>query len=162
MTASATAGTGSPPAARSATVLAVLVRIAAAAGLATSGYLHAELYLHGYRAIPGVAPAFLLQASGSFAVALLLLVAGPVILRLGAVALALGALAGFVASRTVGVFGFVERGFDPAPQALISVLVEVAVLLLLAPPLLLAATRYRARRSAASAAGGTPPGRWSR
>jgi hypothetical protein len=65
-----------------------------------------------------------------------LLAAGPVILRLGAAALALGALGGFLASRTVGVFGFIERGFDPAPQALISVLAEIAVLLLLGVPLL--------------------------
>jgi hypothetical protein len=112
------------------------LRIGAAACLAVSGYLHAELYLHGYRTIAGVGPAFLLQASGSLAVAVLLLFSGPLILRLGAAALAAGALGGFALSRTVGVFGFVEHGLQPAPQALISVLVEVAALLLLAVPLL--------------------------
>jgi hypothetical protein len=112
----------------------VLVRLAAALALGVSGYIHAELYLGGYRMIPVIGPTFLLQASGSFAVAVLLLAAGPVILRLGAAALALGALGGFVASRTVGVFGFIERGFDPAPQALISVLAEIAVLALLGVP----------------------------
>ncbi len=45
--------------------------------------------------------------------------------------LAFGALAGFAASRTVGIFGFLERGLEPAPQALISLLVEVAALALL-------------------------------
>jgi hypothetical protein len=114
----------------------LVLRLAVAAGLAVSGYVHAELYIHGYRVIPWVGPAFLLQASGSFAVAALLILSGPVILRLGAAALAIGALAGFLLSRTVGIFGFTETGLQPAPQALISILAEVATLGLLAVPLL--------------------------
>src|SRR5947207_13753095 len=107
-------------------------RLPIAAGLAVSGFVHAELYVHGYRVIPRVGPAFLLQASGSFAVAALLVLSGPVILRLGAAALAAGALAGFLLSRTVGIFGFTETGLQPAPQALISILAEVGTLGLLA------------------------------
>jgi hypothetical protein len=99
--------------------------------LAVSGYVHADLYLHGYRVIPLVGPAFLLQASGSFAIAVLLVVGNNLLVRLAAAGLAAGALAGFVMSRTVGIGTFVEQGFDPAPQALISVLAEVAVLALL-------------------------------
>ena len=122
------------------------LRIAAAACLAVTGYVHADLYIHGYRVIPVIGPAFLVQASGSFAVALLLIVgaavtAEPVALRVAGAALAAGALAGFVASRTVGVFGFVERGLQPSPQALLSVLAEVGVVLLLAAA---AVTRRRA------------------
>jgi hypothetical protein len=122
--------------ARAATPSPTPLRMGVALCLAVSGYIHAQLYTHGYRTIPGVGPTFLLQASGSLAVGLLLLVSGPLILRLGAAALAAGALGGFALSRTVGVFGFVEHGLNPAPQALISVLVEVAVLLLLAIPVL--------------------------
>jgi hypothetical protein len=121
----------------------VVPRVGASVCLAVSGYIHAELYVHGYRVIPGIGPSFLLQASGSFAVAVLLLVSASIVLRLGAAALAAGALAGFVLSRTVGVFGFVEHGLQPAPQALISVLVEVAVLGLVAVPL---AVRLRPSR----------------
>jgi hypothetical protein len=113
-----------------------MTRYVTAVLLAAAGFIHADLYLHGYRAIPLVGPAFLLQASGSFAIAVLLLASDVLILRLAAAGLAAGALAGFVLSRTVGIGGFVERGFDPAPQALISVLLEVAVLVLLATPLL--------------------------
>jgi hypothetical protein len=113
-----------------------MTRYVTAVLLAAAGFIHADLYLHGYRAIPLVGPAFLLQASGSFAIAVLLLASDVLILRLAAAGLAAGALAGFVLSRTVGFGGFVERGFDPAPQALISVLLEVAVLVLLATPLL--------------------------
>jgi hypothetical protein len=115
---------------------APLLRLAAAGSLGVSGFLHAELYLHGYRAIPYIGRVFLLQAAGALAVAVLLLVAGPIILRLAAAGLAAGALVGFILSRTVGVLGFVERGLDPAPQALLSVLAEAATLVLLAiPPL---------------------------
>ena len=114
----------------------LLARVGAAGCLATSGVIHAELYLHGYRTIPGIGPAFLLQASAAFAVTLLLLLTPTAIPRLTAAAVTLGALGGFAASRTIGVFGFIEYGLQPAPQALISVLVEVATLGLLAIPLL--------------------------
>ncbi|MFI9387672.1 hypothetical protein [Kutzneria sp. NPDC052558] len=107
------------------------MRYATAILLAVSGYVHADLYLHGYRVIPLVGPAFLLQASGSFAIAVLLVFGNNLVPRLAAAGLAAGALAGFVLSRTVGIGTFVEQGFDPAPQALISVLAEVAVLALL-------------------------------
>ncbi len=111
--------------------LPLTARVAAAGCLATSGVIHAQLYLHGYRTIPGVGPAFLLQASGALAVALLLLLTATVVPRLIAAGLALGALGGFAASRTIGIFGFIEYGLQPAPQALISVLVEIATLGLL-------------------------------
>jgi hypothetical protein len=112
--------------------LSLLLRVGAASCLAASGVIHTQLYLTGYRSIPGIGSAFLLQASGSFAVALLLLLSSAAVLRLGAAALAAGALVGFIASRTIGVLGFVEYGLFPAPQALISVLVETTALALLA------------------------------
>ena len=122
----------------------LITRTGAAAGLAVSGYIHAELYVHGYRVVPNIGPMFLLLAAASFAVALLLLIGGPpVMLRLGAAALAAGALGGFALSRTIGVLGFTERGLQPAPQALISVLAEAATLILLAAPLL----THHARRT---------------
>ena len=121
-----------------------LARVGAAGCLIASGAIHAELYLHGYRAIPGIGPAFLLQASGSFAVGLLLLITTAPVVRLAAAALAAGALAGFAASRTIGIFGFIEHGLQPAPQALISVLAEMATLGLLAIPLIPSTTTRRA------------------
>jgi hypothetical protein len=111
--------------------LPLTARVAAAGCLAVSGVIHAQLYLHGYWTIPGVGPAFLLQASGALAVTLLLLLTATVVPRLIAAGLALGALGGFAASRTIGIFGFIEYGLQPAPQALISVLVEIAILGLL-------------------------------
>ncbi|SFW85361.1 hypothetical protein [Amycolatopsis australiensis] len=110
----------------------LFLRLATAACLAVSGYLHAELYVGGYRVIPVIGPAFLAQAAAAFAVAVLVAAGGPLLLRPAAAGLAAGALAGFAASRTIGVFGFSERGFQPAPEALLSVLAEVAVLVLVA------------------------------
>ncbi|MER8087755.1 hypothetical protein ACFVZR_33495 [Streptomyces sp. NPDC058316] len=111
---------------------AFAIRLAIAAALAGSGYIHAQLYLDGYRFIHVVGDLFLLQASAAFAVAALVLFAAPALLRVAAAGVALGALAGFTASRTIGVFGFTERGLQPAPQALLSVLLETGTLLILA------------------------------
>jgi hypothetical protein len=103
-----------------------------AAATAVTGFVHANLYVDGgYRAIHVVGPSFLLLSSGAFAVAALLLISGSPVLRLGAAAVAAGALGGFVMSRTVGVFGFTERGLQPAPQALISLISELSALGLL-------------------------------
>jgi hypothetical protein len=107
-------------------------RLLTAAATAGTGYAHADLYInHGYRAIPTIGPAFLLLSGGAFAVAALLLAGDSPVARLGAVGVAVGALGGFILSRTVGVAGFTERGLQPAPQALISLITEVAALTLL-------------------------------
>ena len=108
------------------------VRVLTAVATAVTGYVHADLYLNGgYRAIPTIGPSFLVLSSGAFAVAALLLIGASPVLRLGATAVAAGALGGFVLSRTVGVFGFTERGLQPAPQALISLVFELGALALL-------------------------------
>ncbi|MCK9925132.1 hypothetical protein MXD61_25230 [Frankia sp. AgPm24] len=127
-------------------------RLAAAALLAISGYIHFDLYRDGYRVIPRIGTMFLIQESGSFAVALLLIISGSFVLRLAAAGLAGGALVGFVLSRTVGVFGFTERGLNPAPDALNSVLAEVGVLVILTALLVPAALRWRRHRIATAAA----------
>ncbi|MFE4959719.1 hypothetical protein ACFRCW_38475 [Streptomyces sp. NPDC056653] len=113
--------------------LAPTLRSATAATLAASGYIHAQLYIDGYRFIHIIGPLFLLQASASFALAALLLIGtSPLLLRTAAAGVALGALGGFTASRTVGVFGFTEHGLQPEPQAVLSLLAETGTLLLLA------------------------------
>ncbi|MEU6194389.1 hypothetical protein [Streptomyces sp. NPDC047061] len=109
------------------------LRRATAATLAVGGYVHAQLYVDGYRFIHVIGPLFLLQASASLALAALLMTGTPpLLLRAGAAGVALGALGGFTASRTVGVFGFTERGLQPAPQAVLGLLAESGTLLFLA------------------------------
>jgi hypothetical protein len=107
-----------------------LLRIGIAASLAVSAASHAYLYIHGYQNIPTIGTAFLIQASVSFAVALLIVLGGPGWLRWVAAAVAGGSLVAFILSRTVGLFGFSERGWDPAPHAAIAVGAEVLTVLL--------------------------------
>ncbi len=118
------------------TVAGVLTRIGIAVALAISGISHAYLYIHGYRHIPMVGTAFVVQAAVSFAVAALLLVGGPAWLRWVAAMLAGGSLLAFGLSRTVGLFGFSEQGWQPSPHAAITVVAEVLTVLLWAAYLL--------------------------
>jgi hypothetical protein len=106
------------------------LRAALSASLAASGVIHAYLYIHGYRDIPTVGPAFLVQASVFCALAVLILAGGPSWLQLVAAIGAAGSLGAFALSRTVGLFGFTETGWQPAPYAVITVVVEVLTLLL--------------------------------
>ncbi|MEE2854520.1 MAG: hypothetical protein VX424_17930 [Actinomycetota bacterium] len=120
----------------------ILVRLGLAVSLTVSAASHAYLYVHGYRHIPTIGTAFLVQASLSFAVALLILIGGPAWLRWAGAALAAGSLVAFVMSRTVGLSGFLERGWDPAPYAAVSVMAEVLTVALWASAV--AARRNRA------------------
>lgn len=107
-----------------------LLRLGLAASLAVSGASHAYLYVHGYQHIPTIGTAFLIQASVAFALAVLILAGGPWWLEWAAAATAGGSLVAFVLSRTVGLFGFTERGWDPSPHAAITVIAEVLCVLL--------------------------------
>lgn len=108
----------------------ILVRPGLAVSLAVAAASHAYLYVHGYHHIPMIGAAFLAQASVSFALALLILIGGPAWLRWAGAAVAGGSLVAFVMSRTVGLSGFFERGWDPAPYAAVSVTAEVITLVL--------------------------------
>jgi len=107
-----------------------LLRLGLAASLAVSAYSHAYLYIHGYQHIPMIGTAFLIQASVSFALSLLIVVGGPWWLDWAAAAMAGGSLVAFVLSRTVGLLGFTERGWDPSPHAALSVASEALCVLL--------------------------------
>lgn len=111
-------------------MIGILVRFGLAASLAISAASHAYLYVHGYQHIPTIGIGFLVQASVSSAIALLILVGGPGWLRWAAATVAAGSLVAFALSRTVGLSGFSERGWDPSPYAAISVGAEVLTLAL--------------------------------
>jgi drug/metabolite transporter (DMT)-like permease len=102
-----------------------VTKLAMAVALTVSGVSHAYLYIHGYQHIPTIGTAFVVQASVSFALALLILIGGPSWLLWAAAALAGGAVGAFVLSRTVGLFGFSEQGWQPSPHAAISVFAEL-------------------------------------
>ncbi|MFF0496024.1 hypothetical protein ACFYU5_06445 [Nocardia aobensis] len=102
-------------------------RVAISAGLVTTGVVHTQLYGRGYRSIEYVGPSFAVQAAAAFALAALVLV-GPWTMRAAAAVLSAAALGGFVLSRTIGLFGFTEIGWQPAPQAMIAVVAEICTL----------------------------------
>lgn len=110
--------------------MGVLVRLGLAASLTISALSHAHLYVHGYQHIPTIGTGFLVQAGASLAIAALILVGGPRWLRWAGAAVAAGSLVAFALSRSLGLFGFSERGWDPSPYAAISVVAEALTVLL--------------------------------
>ncbi|AGM31659.1 hypothetical protein LAUMK4_05646 [Mycobacterium persicum] len=112
--------------------MTLVYRLVIAAAMVVSGGVHAYLYLHGYGHIPTVGTGFLVQASVFCAVGVLLAVGAPRWFGWASGLLSAGALAAFGLSRTVGLFGFVETGWEPAPYALISVIVEAVAVLAVA------------------------------
>lgn len=84
------------------------MRMLAAAGVLVSGAVHLLLWFDGYRTIPLIGPAFMLNAVAAVAIAALLLWWPhwvPLLLAIGFGASTLGA---FVISATVGLFGVHE------------------------------------------------------
>ena len=112
------------------TLTSIVVRAGFAVSLIVSAASHAYLHIHGYQHIPNIVTSFLIQASVSFALAVLIALGGPDWLRWAAAAIAGGSLVAFVASRTVGIFGFSETGWEPTPYAALSVGAEVVTVLL--------------------------------
>ena len=93
--------------------------------IAVSGVSHAYLYVHGYHHIPTDRRLpFWPRPASRCALALLILIGGPWSLQWAGAAVAGGALVAFVLSRTVGIFGFSETGWQPAPHTAISVAAE--------------------------------------
>jgi hypothetical protein len=119
-----------------------LLNLGIAAGLLVSAASHGYLYVHGYRHLPAIGTGFLLTTSIFAAVAVLIALGGPFWLHVVALAGSLSAVVAFALSRTVGLLGFVEHGWQPAPNAVLSMLAEV----LTATPCVLA-VRQRGRRA---------------
>ena len=107
----------------------IVYRLVIAAAMLSSGLLHAYLYVHGYGHIPSVGTGFLVQASVFCAVGVLLAVGAPRWFGWASGLLSAGALVAFALSRTVGLFGFVETGWEPVPYAVLSVVAEAVAVL---------------------------------
>jgi hypothetical protein len=133
--------------------------VVAALLIGVGGYLHYSLYVQGYRAIPTIGTAFLLQVISSAIVAVALIVplkvrfhVGPVVLstttvaRFAGIGLSVGTLVAFVLSRLPGgLFNFQERGLQPAPQSFLTIVAEGAAVVLLVAALVFDGARRRVR-----------------
>jgi hypothetical protein len=111
------------------------VRIGIGATLIVSGVVHAYLYIHGYQYIPTIGTAFLLQAGVFCALGVLVLVGGPDWLSWSGGALSVAAIITFALSRTIGLLGFTEHGWEP-PYGPVSVIAQILTVVLVAAAVL--------------------------
>ena len=117
-----------------ATNIVTVLRPVAAVAIVIGGLVHLQLYFDGYRDVPNanLGRSFLVNGFGSMIVAVALLARRDIVVRLAAIGLVVGTLIAFVVSRTdTGVFGFTEEGFQPSPQAALTVIVEIVALVAL-------------------------------
>lgn len=126
---------------------ALVVLGLAALAVAVGGWEHAYLYHRGYSDIDTIGPLFLLNAVGSLATVLLLLARRPLPFVLSSLAISVGSLIAIVLTRTTGLFGFEESGYDS--RAVLTIVAEVAAVVLTVAGLVLARADLRA----------APPGR---
>lgn len=106
----------------------MLLLVLAAIAVAVGGYEHAHLYHDGYREIDTIGTLFLLNAIGSLATILALAAQRPVVFVAGSLAISVGSVVALVLTRTTGLFGFEEAGYDGA--AMVSLLAEIAAVAL--------------------------------
>ena len=128
--------------------LTLSVRVVGAAMLVATGWIHLDLWLDGYRAIPWIGPLFLANVvlAGLAAIAVL---ATPTRwlpwVALSAGLLELGTLAALVLSLTVGLFGFIES--LRATLVVPTILVESVGFLVLAGYAVVVLSRQRRRQA---------------
>jgi hypothetical protein len=120
------------------------LRVLIAIGAVAIGGLHLRLYFDSYRDIPieNVGRSFVLNAVASFAAAVVVLVWNHRLAVLAPLLVADATLIAFAMSRTDrGVFKFTERGWDPSPDAALSVVIEIATAVACVVALLLESRR---------------------
>lgn len=93
-------------------------RICAVTFVVIGGLVHLQLWRSGYRGIPNVGDAFLVNIALAGVIALAVLVRNDWRVNLAGVLFSIGSLGALVMSRTVGFLGFTERAWtDRAVQA---------------------------------------------
>ena len=133
--------------------------VPAAVLVAAGGVVHLQLWLGGYRGIPFIGPWFVANAVVSAVIAGALLITADRRVAAAGLALSLSSLAALVLSRTVGLFGFLERTWTDqavaATGAEVGAVVALALILFVASgpvatpvPVLAEVERIDTRRAA--------------
>ena len=86
----------------------LVLRVIGAGLLVSTGAIHLDLYLTGYRSIPEIGWLFLLQAIAGCGLGLVVLVSGSRLVAAAGAVLALSTLGGYLLSLRIGLFGFRE------------------------------------------------------
>ena len=89
-----------------------LFRYAGALLVLFGGAIHLSLYLDGYSSIPRIGPVFLVNVVAAVLIAAALAFRPIGAFAVAALAFSVGTMAAFVLSRTTGLLGFKEMGFD--------------------------------------------------
>jgi hypothetical protein len=116
------------------TGVATAGRWLAAALVLAGGAIHLKLYFDSYRDFPNanLGRSFLLNAVASLVVAVLLVVWRHPLSLVAGLVWVNATLIGFALSRTdTGIFGFTESGFNPSPEAVLSLIFEIGAALVL-------------------------------
>lgn len=105
--------------------LALALLTIAAAGVVVAGFQHARLFHRGYAEVQIVGPLFVLNAIGSLAVVLTLVLGRAWMFVLGALSICVPSLVSIAISHSsAGFFGFREGGYDA--DALVILVAEIA------------------------------------
>ncbi len=108
-----------------------VLRLAIAIGSVLIGAIHLRLYFDSYRHIDDIGPSFVLNAVASGVAAVVVLVWSNRLALLAPLVVANASLFAFAMSRTdQGILDFTERGWNPSPDAALSVAIEIATALL--------------------------------
>src|SRR5438874_2168570 len=109
-------------------------RVVAALLILIGGAIHLKLYFDSYRDVPNanLGRSFLLNAAASLVVAVLLVVWRHPLALVAGLVLVNATLIAFAVSRTSkGIFGFTETGFNPSPEAVLSLVFEIGAAVVL-------------------------------
>jgi predicted lipoprotein with Yx(FWY)xxD motif len=85
-----------------------VLRLVGAGLLVTTGAIHLDLYLTGYRTIPTIGWLFLLQVIAAFGLGAIVLASGSWLASAAGAGFALSTLGGYLLSLRIGLFGFRE------------------------------------------------------
>ena len=110
-----------------------VLRVAIAIGSVLIGAIHLRLYFDSYQDIPdsSIGTSFVLNAIASGVAAVVVLVWPNRLALLAPLVLANATLVAFALSRTDrGILDFTEKGWNPSPDAVLSVTVEIVTALL--------------------------------
>jgi hypothetical protein len=110
-----------------------VLRVAIAIGTVLIGAIHLRLYFDSYRDIPdsNIGASFVLNAVASGVAAVVVLAWANRLALLAPLVVANASLFAFAMSRTdQGILDFTERGWNPSPDAALSVAIEIATALL--------------------------------
>ncbi len=112
-----------PPVARS-------LRYVAAALVLLNGAVHLYLYVREYHRVDIIGPLFLLNAAAAVLIAVVLVAKPQGAFAVAALVFSVVTLGAFLMSRTTGLFGFSESGFDS--KALLGTVAEAGAVAVLA------------------------------